>query len=447
MENPAALSNPSADVLILCALREEYLEVLNVTHGILGKGWKPANTSDGWLYSEAQFEGADGKPLHVMASYCAFMGREQASATLAHLWSKKPARCIAMAGICAGRRGKVALGDVIFADRLYSYDAGKITTDGTTTKFHGDPVQTGPSPLWVQRMHAASATAPGDWITLRPELTLEEQEDWAVLHLNNGEAPNKHPEQPKLCPDWPHVFKRLIAKGWVSEAGNLLAGGRDRASYLELAYGGRPEQQLGFSAHVAPIATGAAVVEDPEIFSRLSESMRKVLAIDMEGSALGTAAQIMNVPVIVVKGVSDYGDTFKDDRIREFAARASAEYLLILLRQSAELLHMSGSSSREGNAQSSTLTKPGETNGVPRDLIEFLTEGYPDAADARALWLRAGGKSGQIPMATRAFELWQRLWSHSVNGASARPSAILREVLQDFPGNLLIQRYLSQYGE
>jgi hypothetical protein len=86
------------------------------------------------------------------------------------------------------------------------------------------------------------------------------------------------------------------------------------------------------------MATGAAVSEDESIFPRLAESMRKVLGIEMEASALGALGNIHNIPVLVAKGVSDYGDSFKDDRYREFAARAAAECLIDLLRNAVDLL-------------------------------------------------------------------------------------------------------------
>ncbi|MEM9494206.1 MAG: hypothetical protein AAGC55_33985, partial [Myxococcota bacterium] len=64
-----------------------------------------------------------------------------------------------MSGICAGRRGKVALGDVIFANRLWSYDAGK-----QTDRFQGDPLQYRPQRGWVQRMQSlVGYQPPGDW--------------------------------------------------------------------------------------------------------------------------------------------------------------------------------------------------------------------------------------------------------------------------------------------
>lgn len=108
--------------------------------------------------------------------------------------------------------------------------------------------------------------------------------------------------------------------------------GLSHARHLALFNRGNPATLPAFKIHVAPIATGAAVVEDAGVFPRLSHSMRKVLGIDMESSALAALAEAHGVPVLIAKAASDFGDRFKDDRYRTFAARASAECLLQLLR-------------------------------------------------------------------------------------------------------------------
>lgn len=80
---------------------------------------------------------------------------------------------------------------------------------------------------------------------------------------------------------------------------------------------------------------------------------------------------------------------------------------------------------------------------LPRDLLEFLAENYPDVRDARALWQRAGGRAAEVENISRPFDLWQALWRRSVQGAAAQPKVLLREVLQDYPGNAVVAHYLS----
>jgi nucleoside phosphorylase len=95
---------------------------------------------------------------------------------------------------------------------------------------------------------------------------------------------------------------------------------------------------LIFSLHIAPMATGSTVKEDEKIFNYLADrDMRKVLGIDMEASGLAALGEILDIPIIISKAVSDYGDTFKDDTYRHFASRA-AECLIKLLINCSDLI-------------------------------------------------------------------------------------------------------------
>jgi nucleoside phosphorylase len=366
------------------------------------------------------------------------MGREQAQAVASMLIHANPARCLAMSGICAGRRGKVALGDVIFADRLWSYDAGKLFEEDGEKRFQGDMLQFRPSPAWVQRMQAVPAPSSAAWLAMRPLLSLEQQEDWILLRVLAGEDPRDSADFETACPDWSVALPRLWARKWLDKLLVLTDSGRNRAVELSLLHRQGLPTPSGFRIHVAPMATGAAVNEDTGVFPRLASSMRKVLGVEMEASALGALGEMHDVPVVVAKGVSDYGDPFKDDRYRDFAARAAAECLIALLRGAADLL--------QNRIMGTTQDSAPKTN-LPLDLIRTLAEAYPDVGDARALWERAGGKASDVENISRPQDLWQRLWLRSVQGAAVRPVALLQTVLQDQPNNAVVIRYLNTLRE
>lgn len=341
MKTNPSLTNGNAadiDVLLICALKDEYDQVLKVTDGLNGQGWREYSDTDGWLIADACFATQSGKPLIIRATHASYMGREQVQAVASKRIYKHPVKCIAMSGICAGRRGKEALGDVIFAERLWSYDAGKTTVEHGVQRFQGDPIQYRPSQVWVQRMQHLQMPPDTSWLTERPALPMEDQEDWVLLCVLEGHTPSQHSEFDKECPDWSDVLKRLWQREWLEKPLVLTPSGREKAKELQLLYPKGLPKPTGFQIHVAPMATGAAVTEDDTIFNRLADSMRKVLAVEMEASALGALGDIHNIPVLVAKGVSDFGDPFKDDRYRQFAARASAECLIALLRKSADLL-------------------------------------------------------------------------------------------------------------
>jgi nucleoside phosphorylase len=67
----------------------------------------------------------NGRPLRVAVAASPDMGAPAAMSTLLPLVEALAPRCIAMCGVCAGRRGKVRLGDVVAAERLYYHDTGK----------------------------------------------------------------------------------------------------------------------------------------------------------------------------------------------------------------------------------------------------------------------------------------------------------------------------------
>lgn len=336
---PFAAHPTGPDVLLICALKDEYDQALLVADGLLEPWVEHTDGPRGWIYARAIFASPTG-PLVIHATWATHMGREQAGAVISLFLEAQAPRCLAMSGICAGRRGDVSLGDVIFADRLYGYDAGKTVVEDGKARFRGDMRQYRPRPeAWIQRMHQVRVDAAAPWLGARPALPLEDQEYWVLERLLADENPRQHALRATDCPDWAVVLKRLWKRGWLEDKKQVLTeAGRAEAEQHDLLHpDGRPPP-AGFRVHVAPIATGAEVIEDAGIFPRLSESMRKVLGIDMEAAGVAAVADIHDLPVLVAKAASDHGDPFKDDRYRHFGARAAAECLIGLLRQGADLL-------------------------------------------------------------------------------------------------------------
>jgi nucleoside phosphorylase len=430
-------SRRKVDVLILCALQDEFNELLNVTEGVLAPGWQQRRNPQGWTIAEATFAGDNGEKLTILGSFSSGMGREMALAMISQLLQEHPARCLAMTGICAGRRGKVTLGDVIFADRLYSYDAGKVTVEDGISKFEGDSLQYHLRPVWKQRIESTAIVPDRDWVGMRPELTHEYQEDWVLLQRLDEQDPPAHVDFKAKCPDWTDVLKRLWKRGWLARPMVLTEIGRRRAEELRLLYPYDLPRPPAFNVEVAPIATGAAVTEDEGIFPRLALSMRKVLGVDMEASALGVAGDFQNLPVVVVKGVSDYGDAFKDDRYRTFAARASAECLIALMKQATDLIP-----GRQENIGPLPISR---NLGVPIDLIRELANAYPDANSVRSVWERAGGQASDVENIPRPQDLWQRLWMRSTQGAAVRPVDLLRVIHAEFPDNAVVTNFMAHW--
>lgn len=417
------------DVLIVCALKDEFDQLL-VDGKSTFSGWEVKTLSNGRLIADALLLTSSSRHLSVRATWCSFMGREEASALTFQMLTETDFGCLAMTGICAGRRGKVELGDVVFADRLWSYDAGKIIKENGREVFQGDMLQYRPSNLLVQRMQNLTVDVLS-WPIQRPEVTLEHQEYWVLKCLFNEENPIEQTDFEKECPDWTDVIQRLLKKRFVSKQLQLTESGVSFVSDLNLLYPKGLPKASPFSVHVAPIATGAAVIEDIDLFDKLSGSMRKVLAVDMESSALGAIGDINEIPVIVAKAVSDFGDTFKDDRYRHFASQASARAIIQFFRDNEDLFV----SSKDRHSDFSTSS-----------LIDFLSEEYPDIEDARAVWKRAGGANSDLSRSSRPKDMWLNIWNKSLNGAAVSPLQLLQEVKNDFPENLILQSAINKFS-
>lgn len=107
-----------------------------------------------------------------------------------------------------------------------------------------------------------------------------------------------------------------------------------------------------FRVHLAPIGTGNLGVKDSEISNQLSESMRRVLGLEMEGTAIGDAFHPHVVPyMLVMKGVMGFvgSDTSDHFKFKSFAARASAECLIAFLRENPPHLYRAGSRGESGD--------------------------------------------------------------------------------------------------
>ncbi|MBB2758121.1 UNVERIFIED_ORG: nucleoside phosphorylase [Xanthomonas campestris] len=114
-----------ADVLIVCALRSPELDAVKR----LKWSWEVEAPFDEVSFiSRATFKSGE-REVRVVAAAAPRMGMV-ASGILASklIAALQPELCI-MPGICAGFSGRIALGDVIFADPVWDYQAGKRSID------------------------------------------------------------------------------------------------------------------------------------------------------------------------------------------------------------------------------------------------------------------------------------------------------------------------------
>jgi nucleoside phosphorylase len=177
----------------------------------------------------------------------------------AKLIEKERPRFLVMAGICAGIKGKVNIGDAIFGDPVWDWQSGKhlVSSEGQHFAIAPDP-----QPL-------------ASFVRARATQLRQESSVWD--NIRNS---------------WPTP----------------------------------PQQSL--RGHVAPLATGAAVVADQDIVDLVIEQNRNVAAIEMEAFGALCAAVNASHPrptALVIKSVCDFADAEKNNDWQSYAAYTSAE--------------------------------------------------------------------------------------------------------------------------
>jgi nucleoside phosphorylase len=333
-----------ADVVILTAIRMELDAVLKVdAKAVPGSTWELVSGPSGLPVAFRSFVVEHGRPLRVAVAVSPDMGATTAVHTLLPLVAALRPRCIAMCGVCAGRRGKLGLGDVVAAERLFYHDTGKqlpdeVQQDLTTYKLRDD---------WKATLEGLDVVAhfrDATWFQDRP-LTTEWREHRALIALRDRVPDPWTAVEPELGEHaWKQIVMTLRARKLLAESGRELTDeGRRVAGDLVFEHMGKlPDLSPAgtfhpFRLHVAPMGSGTRVIiEDEAIWAFISQAMRKTVSLEMEAAAVGELAHRQRqykLDAVVMKGVMDFADHGRDDQFKEFAARASAECLLWFLRE------------------------------------------------------------------------------------------------------------------
>ena len=332
------------DALIVTALQDELEAVLALGEG--GRaGWRELRDLGGFRYYRRAFSSTRGGSLSIAAAWIGEMGERTAAIRGQQLLGEIEPACLAMCGICAGYREKVALGDVIVADRLYSYDEGKrVAASGMEEDLFHDLRTFDIQATW--KMDAAYLAGEIDLSALsraRPP-SKDAQRRW-LLHtlyaseVEGGPAPLTHPNRIRACPDWTARLKDVLREGLVvASAGRMTLTDRGREAVLDerLLYPDGSPADGPLRVHVGAIATVKMVHQDPAIWGRLRRLVRGTIGLEMEGASIGDLAARFEKRSILIKAVGDHADHDKDDSFRAFACRASATVLLAFLQKHLE---------------------------------------------------------------------------------------------------------------
>src|SRR5260370_6123667 len=127
----------SFDICIVCALPEEgraFHEVVQsqCQHAIE----EAASPRYHYHYRFATLKNNKDEPLNLHISWLPRYGPQQMTLHLSHVLEECQPRIAIMTGICAGDKQRVQLGDLVVAERTFTYDNGKLMHDDDGRRVH-----------------------------------------------------------------------------------------------------------------------------------------------------------------------------------------------------------------------------------------------------------------------------------------------------------------------
>lgn len=361
------------DLLVITALPEE-LDAAKEAAGDDAR-WQEQDRDGGPPYLLGEIHTSTGGHLTVaLARPTRMSGRVTGPVATALIQSLRPT-CLAMCGVCAGNPDDTVPGDVVVAALTYQYDEGKLRSG----QFQGDHQQI---PLEDRWLRAAQDYDPAHLPSYGPA-TESEATTWLLERILLGQNPRTHPARRRYLPKgiWAPRLARIEKDGLITREPSgevaLTSDGKTMIERLRFDDVDGPER-LPFAVMAGPMASGNAVVQDPEVWPRLKRmGSRKILAMEMEAATIASVAHQYEVPHwLIAKGVMDSAELNRDDRFKEFAARASAEVLFDLLGGLLEPDEAGSAEFAPADGRSSSI--PGS---VKLEITRRLTYDWMDLAD------------------------------------------------------------------
>ena len=251
------------DVLVLTALDVE-LAAAKQAFGISDDA-EHRTTEHGLHIWRAPVSKRGGKTAScVLACFAGAGNVDAASVTTMLLGEIKPTS-VMMLGIAAGLRGKCSLGEVVIAERVVAYEGAAYVEGGA--------VENRPD---ISRLAMSVRQDVSAYLSNINALETRLKESYNLLGI-------EFPEQAEAGP----VCQGVIPK-------------------------------------TATVASGEKLLKDPEKFLGMRELHGKTEVAEMEGAGLFAACANYSKPVLMVRGISDFGDSKKDNRFHRLAAMAAA---------------------------------------------------------------------------------------------------------------------------
>ena len=262
-EEQARMEASPPDVLVLTALDVE-LAAAKQAFGISEEA-EHTTTENGLHVWKAPVTKRGGKTANCVVACFAGAGNVEAASVTSMLLSELRPGNVMMLGIAAGLRGKCALGEVVLAERVVAYEGAALV--------EGGKVEARPE---ITRLNSRVRQDVSSYLSNRTTLESRLTSSYKALGI-------EFPE---------HVEAGPVAQGVMPKT--------------------------------ATVASGEKLLRDPEMFLGMRELHGKIEVAEMEGAGLFAACANFGKPVLMVRGISDFGDLKKDNRFHLLAAKAAA---------------------------------------------------------------------------------------------------------------------------
>lgn len=212
-------------------------------------------------------------------------GTDSAAVATTRMIERYHPRVVLLVGIAAGIRGKVRIGDVVLSERVVAYDRAAQVKDPKTGEHRVEPrPEISPVPHGIGQDLVHYDPDPGRLAA-----------KFAAL---GGEFPGPPAKRKK---DW----DKQVASAVTCQA--------------------------------ATIASGNKLLRDADKLYALRELHGKVEVAEMELAGVEAACRVAGVPWLAIRGISDFGDDFKDDRFHKFASETAGVVLQDFLEHGLDL--------------------------------------------------------------------------------------------------------------
>ncbi|HEU4406638.1 MAG TPA: 5'-methylthioadenosine/S-adenosylhomocysteine nucleosidase [Polyangiaceae bacterium] len=231
---------------------------------------------DGTVYFRGQIHSTlRQEPYGVVLGCIGAAGNSGAAVATQAILERFRPKAFFLVGIAAGLRDKVRIGDVVLSDRVVAYEPAALVRSAQGESGSQARPEIDRTPY---AMNQAVVSYRAD------------RERLQTLFQRIGGA---FPEAPD---DKKEEYRRHVASA--------------------------------IHVQVGTIASGEKLLRDPRVLLALRERTHgKIEVGEMEAAGVVEACRRANVPWLIVRGISDFGDELKDDRFHHFAAHAAATVL------------------------------------------------------------------------------------------------------------------------